>query len=302
MLIYIMPGLDIGSVGYDMSGNVAAAVPYSWEAAPGKPISDAVNGSSEPFRAPLPPPPSSRGVRRPLTFVEPTFGGFEPEPCDVAKSSGPHFAEKLFKKLQKKLRKKSKVLAASFSVENLRALMEHRKRTVGIGDNVQSRSYDSDERSGGSWSSSSTFEQPDTPCSTDSVSMNSMSSMSSFSNASTSWESVGFPSTLHQEGSQRNIDLLLSMSTSCDDDAKSEDFQEVQAEECLSGPQESARLEDAEEEEELTEQEWQIVRYASLRGDNSSLISTLVRQSSLTPLSDHSYQFSPIKGRKSEQE
>ncbi|KAG0620890.1 hypothetical protein M758_4G252800 [Ceratodon purpureus] len=283
-----MPGMDRGSV--------EAAVPYSWEAAPGKPISDVNNISTEPeLRAPLPPPPGSRGVRKPLTYAEPsTFAGFEPEPRDVAKSSVPHFAEKLFKKLQTKLRKKSKLLAASFSAENLRALSEHKKRTVSIEDSVQSRSYCSDESVGGSWSSSSTVEQPDTPCSTDSVSMGSMSSMSSLSNASTSWESFGNHSALHQDGSQRNIDLLLALSASCDDD-----FQDDGVAECLSGPRESAWHEEA-EDEELTEQEWQIVRYASLNGDNSSLISTLVRQSSLTPLSDHSYRFSPIKGRKSE--
>jgi hypothetical protein len=291
-----MPGLDMGNVGYDMSGKVAAAVPYSWEAAPGKPMSDVVNDSTELTRTPLPPPPGPRGVRKPLTFVEPTFGGFEPEPHDVVKSSGPHFAEKLFKKLQRKLRKKSKVLAASFSVENIRALTEHRKRTVGVEDCVQSRSDDSDERVGGSWSSSSTFEQPDTPCSTDSVSLNSMSSMSSLSNASTSWESISYHSALHQDGSQRNVDLLLSMSASCDDDFQDE------VEDSRGSPRESAWHEEAEEEDELTEQEWQIVRYATLQGDSSSLISTLVRQSSLTPLSEYSYRFSPIKGRKSEQQ
>lgn len=289
-----MPGLDMGSVGFDMSGKVAAAVPYSWEAAPGKPISDVVIDSTDSVRAPLPPPPGARGARRPLTYVEPTFGGFGPGPQDVAKSSGPHFAEKLFKKLQTKLRKKSKGLAVSFSVETLRALTELKRRTVGIEDSVHSRAYDSDERLSGS---SSSFEQLDSSCSTDSISLNSMSSMSSLSSISTSWESFGCNSVLHQEGSQRNVDLLLSMSASCDDDVKSVGSQD---EECVNGPRESAWHDDAEEEEELTVQEWQIVRYASLQGDNSSLISTLVRQSSLTPLGDHSYRFSPIKARKLE--
>lgn len=270
-----MPGLDNGL------GNVAAAVPYSWEAAPGKPIEDLVTDSTEPLRAPLPPPPGSRGVRKPATFIEPTFGGFEPE-ADVAKSAGPHFGEKLFKKLHAKLRRKSKALAAAFSNEITRALTDHKKRMNDSEASVQSSlSYDSDEHLRGWSTASGTFDLPDTP-----LSSGSLSSMSSLS--STSWEST------HQDRSQRNIDVLLAASSSSDD--------EVNYEECLSGPRESAWHEDAEEEEELTEQEWHIVRYASLQRHGSSLISTLVRQSSLTPLGDHSYQFSPIRACKAERE
>jgi len=271
-----MPGIDNGV------GNVAAAVPYSWEAAPGKPMEDFVTDLTECPRAPLPLPPGSRGVRRPATFVEPTFSGFAPA-VGVAKSSLPYFAEKLFKKLHTKLKKKSKLLVASFAGEST---AEHKKRVIDTEESVQSVSYDSDEHVQ-TWSSSSTFDQPDTPLSTDSGSLSSMSSLSS---TSTSWESIGYPSTLHQEDSQLSIDLILAASSSDDNYDGS-----------LSGPRESAWHEESEgEEDELTEQEWQIVRYASLQRNGSNLISTLIRQSSLTPLGDHSYQFSPIRGRKME--
>lgn len=280
-----MPGIEKIAMGYD--GGIAAAVPYSWETAPGKPIAEAGSAASEARMAPLAPPPGSKGARRPVNFSESAFHGFAPEVELQQKSSGQHFAEKLFKKLQGKLKKKSKVLAASLSVENLRSLTEHKKRTSSPEGSMQSRSsYDSDERGEGSWSSCSTFEHPDTPnTATSTSSMNSLSS-------SLSWDSNGsYPNVPSQAGSQQLGSLPLS-----DDDVSHESDDES----CRAGPRESAWHEDSEEEEELTEQEWQIVRYVSMERGNSSLFSTFVRQSSLTPLGDHSYQLSPLAGRKSE--
>lgn len=255
-----MPGRDNGV------GIVAAAVPYSWEAAPGKPIDDVV---TEPLRTPLPPPPgSSQGLRKTTTFVAPTFEGFAPEEV-ISKPSGSHFGEKLFKKLQTKLKKKSKLLLASFLNENARMFADHNKRVSHSEADAQSSSYDSDEQ----YSSASSSAH---------LSTDSSGSMSSLSTATTSWESI--------DGSQRSIDMLLATSP------RSDTYDEI-----LSGPRECAWHEEDDEGEELTEQEWQIVRYASLQRDGSNLIATLVRQSSLTPLADHSYQMSPIRGRKAQQ-
>lgn len=279
-------GVPTDDSGFDMSSALSAAIPYKWEAAPGKPITEIVAPVEEPCRVPLRPPPGCSGVRRPYSFVEPVFDGFEPEDEPV-KPASPHMAEKILKKLLK-LRKKSLVVAACFSLENLRAVTQHKKRFAL--EDASERSYDSDDVR--SHSMASTFDQPDTPssstCSLGSSSCESLSDASGYA--------IPIQSGSHQPGSQIMANMLLNLSMSDDEDCNDDDGVDEtdEFEDHLAGPRESAWHQN--EEEDLTEEEWQVVRYAQTQGRASTLVSTLVRQSSKASTGDHSYRLLTMKG------
>jgi hypothetical protein len=129
-------------------------VPYKWEAAPGRPIVEAVPAPTlEPWKSPLRPPPGARKVvAKPLEFR-----GVEPKP-PIVPVTEPALAEKILKKLNR-LRRKSMIAAACFTTDALRVI-EHSGRLFATEDLDRcSLEYDT-------MSSGSTFDQqPSTPCS-----------------------------------------------------------------------------------------------------------------------------------------
>jgi hypothetical protein len=292
-------------------GLTAVAIAFNWEKEPGMPaiVEEEAATATAAEEQPLTPPPGYRQARSCAT--EPgqlAFSGFEPEENVRKKTGGAQLlAEKMRKKLVKKMRRKS---SHSTAAANCFSLDAFRGRLY--------LSDDSEERSGSPPVSIAALDeqQPDTPCSSNSsLGSSSSASVSSASPSSTSKATrmrhssrsaaAPSPSPPQQPSSQLMANLLLSLSplqdhdddVTEDGDAASEDGDK------LSGPRESAWHQPEEEEEDDEDdddsgyrdrlrQEWQLVlRYAGpqprARSSSSSLLSSISRQASKFSLTQY---------------
>ncbi|XP_024364968.1 uncharacterized protein [Physcomitrium patens] len=147
----------------------SVAIPYKWEAVPGRPIIEP-SPVVEPWMSPLRPPPCIRSSPKPQSF---TFEGFEP---DLPALPETQLAVKVLKKLSR-LRRKS-VNATSCFTSDAARVIENSGQLFPLED--LDSSYDSDVVS----------DQSGTPCSL-------ASSESSFfgSNNSTPYVNIATPSS-----------------------------------------------------------------------------------------------------------
>ena len=110
---------------FEIPSGSPVAIPYKWEAAPGRPILKAVS-EVEPSTSPLRPPPGARNATKPLVS---RFDGFEPEPQVLAETQ---LAGKVLKKLNR-LRRKSIIAGACFTSEASR-IVQHSGRLFAMED------------------------------------------------------------------------------------------------------------------------------------------------------------------------
>lgn len=234
------------------------AVPYKWEASPGRPIVQAAPAPLlEPWMSPLRPPPGPRKATKSLASAA-AFRGFEPERPVVA-TLEQQLGEKILKKLNR-LRRKSMVAAMSFTSEALRVI-EHNGRLFTVEDTNESSAYDLDYDT---MSSVSTLEQPGTPCS--STSFESSFSEPNFSSRSSTHISSSPYITRARPSSCRfeEVDLYSGHDNGS---------------ETLPGPRESAWHQQS-GELAMDQRPPLPPKTPSIRRSYSSLIPTILRQSS----------------------
>jgi len=158
-------------------GLTAVAIAFNWEKEPGMPaiVEEEAAAATAAEEQPLTPPPGYRQARSCVTKPgQLAFSGFEPEENARKKTGGAQLlAEKIRKKLVKKMRRKS---SHSTAAANCFSLDAFRGRLY--------LSDDSEERSGSPPVSIAALDeqQPDTPCSSNSsLGSSSSASVSSIS-------------------------------------------------------------------------------------------------------------------------
>ncbi|KAG0577314.1 hypothetical protein KC19_5G147400 [Ceratodon purpureus] len=134
---------------FEIPSGSPVAIPYKWEAAPGRPIAEAVP-VVEPWMSPLRPPPGNRK----LSVSQ--FDSFEPEPPVIDESQ---LAGKVLMKLNR-LRRKSIAAGACFKSEATR-VMQQSGRLFALED--LNRCNGDPGTMSRSCSVTSTFDPPNTP-------------------------------------------------------------------------------------------------------------------------------------------